>query len=137
MSHRNDAFERIVSILHEEGAPLLVGTDTSVRLVVQGFSIHEELASFVGAGMTPYEALRCTTSEAARFLGQSETWGTVTEGKRADLILTRGNPLVSVKALRDPDGVFLNGFHLTRADLDSLLNQQMALDTLADISEHG
>ena len=56
--------------------------------------------------------------------------------KRADLILTRGNPLVSVKALRDPDGVFLNGFHLTRADLDSLLNQQMALDTLADISEH-
>ena len=29
MSHRNDAFERIVSILHEEGAPLLVGTDTS------------------------------------------------------------------------------------------------------------
>ena len=81
--------------------------------------------------MTPYEALRCTTSEAARFLGQSETWGTVTEGKRADLILTRGNLLVSVKALRDPDGVFLNGFHFTRADLDSLLNQQMALDTLA------
>ena len=79
----------------------MVGTDTSVRLVVQGFSIHEELANFIAVGLTPYEALRCATSEPARFLGQSEVWGTVAEGKRADLILVRGNPLNSIETLRD------------------------------------
>ena len=134
---RNDVLDRILIILHEEGAPLLVGTDTSVRLVVQGFSIHEELASFIGAGMTPYEALRCATIEPARFLGQSELWGTVAEGKRADLILVRGNPLTSIESLRDLEGVFVNGFHFTSADLDDLLNQQISLETPADFAEHG
>ena len=76
MKRRNEVLVRIVGILHEEGAPLLAGTDTSVRLVVQGFSIHEELSNLVEAGLTPYEALRCATSEAARFLGQSGEWGT-------------------------------------------------------------
>ncbi len=132
---RNDILERIVGILHEEGAPLLVGTDTSVRLVVQGFSIHEELANFIAAGMTPYEALRCATTEPARFLGQSEVWGTVAEGKRADLILARGNPLDSIETLRDLEAVFVNGFHLTRPDLDGLLDRQAALDSLVDFTE--
>ena len=132
---RNDVLEHIVGILHKEGAPLLVGTDTSVRLVVQGFSVHEELANFIAAGMTPYEALRCATTEPARFLDQSEIWGTVAEGKRADLILVRDNPLDSVEALRDLEGVFVNGFHFTRTDLDSLLNQQAALDSLVDFAE--
>ena len=132
---RNDVLEHIVGILHKEGAPLLVGTDTSVRFVVQGFSVHEELANFIAVGMTPYEALRCATTEPARFLDQSEIWGTVAEGKRADLILVRDNPLDSVEALRDLEGVFVNGFHFTRTDLDSLLNQQAALDSLVDFAE--
>ena len=132
---RNDVLERIVGILHEEGAPLLVGTDTSVRLVVLGFSVHEELANFTAAGMTPYEALRCATTEPARFLGQSEVWGTVAEGKRADLILAPGNPLDSIETLRDLEAVFVNGFHFTRTDLDSLLNRQAALDSLVDFAE--
>ena len=136
MCRRNDVLERIFGILHEEGAPLLAGTDTSVRLVVQGFSLHEELASFVGAGMSPYEALRCATSEAARFLGQSEVWGTVAEGKRADLILARANPLIQIESLQDLEGVFVNGFHFTRDDLDGLLDRQTALDTPFHFSEH-
>ena len=133
---RNDVLDRILTILHEEGAPLLVGTDTSVRFVVQGFSVHEELASFIEAGMTPYEALRCATSEPARFLGESELWGTVAEGKRADLILVRGNPLSSIESLRNLEGVFVNGFHFTRVDLDDLLNQQISLETSVDFAEH-
>ena len=92
--------------------------------------IHEELANFVGAGMTPYEALKCATSEAARSLGQSEVWGTVDEGKRADLILVQGNPLSAIESLRNLEAVFINGFHLTSADLERLLNEQSALASL-------
>ena len=134
MRHRNEVLMRIVGILHEEGAPLLVGTDTSVRLVVQGFSIHEELSHLVEAGLTPYEALRCATSEAARFLGQSGEWGTAAVGKRADLVLVRGNPLTKIESLQDLEAIFVNGFHLTRHDLDRLLKQQAGLDQLGDPS---
>ena len=134
MKRRNEVLMRIVGILHQEGAPLLVGTDTSVRLVVQGFSIHEELSNLVDAGLTPYEALRCATSEAARFLGQSGEWGTVAVGKRADLILVQGNPLAEIESLQDLEAIFVNGFHLTRSDLDDMLNQQAGRDQLVDLS---
>ena len=134
MKRRNEALMRIVRILHEEGAPLLAGTDTSVRFVVQGFSIHEELSNLVEAGLTPYEALRCATSEAARFLGQTGEWGTVAVGRRADLLLVRGNPLTEIGALQNLEAVLVNGFHLTRSDLDRLLEQQAGLDQLVDLS---
>ncbi len=134
MKRRNEVLMRIVDILHQEGAPLLVGTDTSVRLVVQGFSIHDELSNLVEAGLTPYEALRCATNEAARFLGQSGEWGTVALGKRADLILIQGNPLTKIESLKNLEAIFINGFHLTRSDLDRLLQQQAGLDQLVDLS---
>lgn len=120
----NDMRLRIVSILHEEGAPLLLGTDTPNPHVYQGFSLHDELANFVQAGLSPYEALRCGTTEAGRFLDESALWGTVATGKRADLLLTRANPLYDVGAVRDLEAVFVNGFYLTRHDLDSLLEQR-------------
>lgn len=44
---------RIVSILHEEGAPLLLGTDTPNPFVYQGFSLHQELENLVQAGLSP------------------------------------------------------------------------------------
>ena len=133
MRLRNEVLTRVVGILHEEGAPLLVGTDTSVRLVVQGFSIHEELSNLVEAGLTPYEALRCATTEAARFLGQSGEWGTVAVGKRADLVLVQGNPLTDIESLKNLEAVFINGFHLTRPHMDGLLNQQAGLEQVADL----
>jgi len=121
------AFLQVVSIFHEEGVPLLTGTDSLNPWNVQGASLHEELANFVAAGMSPFAALRCATTEAARFLGESESWGTVAPGKRADLVVTRSNPLRDVRAFRDIDAVFVNGYHLARADLDSLLAQRAAL----------
>jgi hypothetical protein len=124
---RNDTLLRVVSLLHQEGTPLLIGTDTSVRFVIQGLSVQQELANFVRAGLRPFEALSCATREAARFLDQSGEWGTVTAGKRADLLLVGTNPLVDVAALRDLEAVFVNGFYLPRAELDALLDQQEQL----------
>lgn len=117
---------RIVAILHEEGVPLLLGTDTPNPHVYQGFAIHEELALFVRAGLRPYEALLTGTREAARFLGESELWGTVSVGKRADLLLVETNPLAEVAAVQRPEAVFVNEFYLTREVLDALLAQKVA-----------
>ncbi|MGH9841513.1 MAG: amidohydrolase family protein [Blastocatellia bacterium] len=123
---RDEALAKVVAILHEEGAPLLLGTDAPNPFVVHGCSIHQELANLVRAGLSPYEALRCGTVEAARFLGESAASGSVAVGKRADLLLLQANPLTDVGAVRELEAVFVNGFYLTRADLDGLLEHHLA-----------
>jgi len=123
---RDEALSKVVAVLHEEGAPLLLGTDAPNPFVVHGCSIHQELANLVGAGLSPYEALCCGTVEAARFLGESAISGSIAVGKRADLLLLRANPLADVGAVRELEAVFVNGFYLSRADLDGLLEQHLA-----------
>lgn len=119
-----DAVRKAVGLLHEAGTPLVVGTDARNPFVYPGFAVHDELTHFVEAGLTPYEALRCATSEAACFLGEAGDWGTVTEGKRADLLLLAANPLADLRAVQKPEAVFVNGFCLRRPDLDDLLAQR-------------
>ena len=119
----------IVSILHEEGAPLLVGTDTPNPFVYQGFSLHQELENFVQAGLSPYEALCCATREAARFLGEEAQWGTIDPGKHADLLLVRARPFADIRTVRDLEAVFVNGFFFDREHLDELLKQRIAAIT--------
>ncbi|MGH9843769.1 MAG: amidohydrolase family protein [Blastocatellia bacterium] len=132
---RDEALAKVVAILHEEGAPLLLGTDAPNPFVVHGCSIHQELANLVRAGLSPYEALRCGTVEAARFLGESAASGSVTVGKRADLLLLQANPLADVGAVRELESVFVNGFHLTRADLDGLLERHLASPPPVELPE--
>lgn len=124
---RARAFHRVIAIFHEEGAPQLTGTDSLNPYNVQGDSLHQELENFVEAGMRPYDALRCATTEAARFVGETDRWGTLETGKRADMIMVRGDPLQDVRATRNVEAVCVNGYYLTRADLDSLLEQRAAL----------
>ncbi len=121
---RAEAFLKIISIMHEEGAPIMPGTDSVNPYIVQGDSLHQELFNFVKAGMSPYEALRTATTEPARFLGQSDVFGTVAEGKRADLVLLGANPLQDIAALGQIKGVTVNGYYLPRQELDRLMEDR-------------
>lgn len=99
---------RFVKALLDAGAPLLAGTDAGIDLVPPGTSMHDELAELVAAGLTPYQALRAGTADAARFLGQSGL-GVITASARADLVLLSGNPLEDIRAVAQPLGVMLRG----------------------------
>ena len=61
----------IVAALHNAAAQLLLGTDTAKPGVLPGYSLHDEPVNFVSAGMSPYEALRAGTADAARLLDRS------------------------------------------------------------------
>jgi imidazolonepropionase-like amidohydrolase len=111
----------IVASLHAAGARILLGSDTPNPFVVPGFSIHEELANLTQSGLSPYEAIRAGTHDAAEFLGALDTFGTVRAGRRADLMLTASNPLDDVANLAHPRGVMLRGRWLDRAELDQRL----------------
>jgi hypothetical protein len=124
-AERAHAFQEVVAIFHQAGVPLLTGSDSLNPWNVPGASLHAELANFAAAGMTPYQALRCATAEVGRFLGDGS--GTLAVGKRADLLLTRSNPLRDLRALQEIEAVAVNGYYLSRADLDRMLAQRAAL----------
>jgi imidazolonepropionase-like amidohydrolase len=111
----------MMRVLHESGAHLLLGTDSFKPTVIPGFSLHQELQSFAEAGLTPYEAIRAGTVDAAIFLHQENEFGTVATGRRADLLLLEANPLQDVKNVSKRAGVMVNGHWLTEAELQHRL----------------
>lgn len=62
-------------------------------LVYPGFSLHNELALVVEAGLSPADAPRAAPLGPIEFLGLRKTRGSIAVGKRADLLLLEGNPL--------------------------------------------
>jgi Amidohydrolase family len=114
-------FQRqLVKALHEGGVPILAGTDAS-WLGVPGFSLIEEVESFQELGFTPYDALKTATLDPARLLRKEAEFGTLAEGKRADLILTRKSPLEDVRNLRGIEGVMVNGRWIPGSERRALL----------------
>ncbi|CAG0946538.1 D-hydantoinase/dihydropyrimidinase [Anaerolineae bacterium] len=114
--------KRMMKALREADARFILGTDASNPYHILGFSAHEELAAMVEAGLTPYEALVAGTRNAAEALGKSSEFGTVTEGKRADLILVEANPLDDVTNANKRIGVVLRGQWLPEQKLQVMLN---------------
>lgn len=111
---------RTVAAMSAAGVLLVAGTDTPTASVIPGVSLHDELDELVRAGLTPYQAIRTTTADAARFLGVPDS-GTVAVGQRADVLMVRGNPLANIRALRDVSAVCTNGYWRDRTALDALL----------------
>jgi imidazolonepropionase-like amidohydrolase len=110
--------KRVVGALHRAGVPLVAGTDAmGVPLLVPGASFHRELQLLTECGLTPYEAIRAATVNPAVFLRKEQEFGTVTEGKRADLLLVAGDPLQDLARLKEPAGVMVRGRWLAREDL--------------------
>lgn len=107
----------ILAALHHAGARLLLGSDAPQVFNVPGFSIHQELQALVDAGLTPYEALASGTRNVALFFGAEREFGTVQEGKAADLILLDANPLADVRNVQRRAGVVVRGRWLPEEEL--------------------
>lgn len=106
---------------HDAGVRIVAGTDAGDTYVFPGFAIHEELAELVRAGLTPTDALRSATIDAARFSGKAREYGSIEVGKVADMILLDANPLTDIRSTQQIAGLFFNGQHFDRAALDELL----------------
>ncbi len=111
--------------MHKAGVPLIAGTDLANPHVYAGSSLHDELAIFVDAGMTPAQALRSATALPATVLGLDDQ-GVIAEGKLASMVLTDANPLEDIRHASRIRHVFLAGEHFDRAELDALLARAKA-----------
>jgi imidazolonepropionase-like amidohydrolase len=59
----------------------------------------KEFSSMVKFGMTPAQAIRAATSEAALLMGWQDRIGSVQSGKFADLVAVAGDPLADITEL--------------------------------------
>jgi imidazolonepropionase-like amidohydrolase len=98
-----------MGMLHERGVPIAVGTDTGNPYVFPGYSVHQELALLVEAGLTPMEAITAATRRAAEMLGEEDEFGTIEPGKRADLLILGANPLEDIRNTRSLEVVISEG----------------------------
>jgi imidazolonepropionase-like amidohydrolase len=60
-------------------------------------------------GMDPMTVIRGMTLDAARMMGADRDSGSIAEGKFADVIAVRGDPLWHIDVLRDPRIVIRHG----------------------------
>lgn len=112
---------RILRALHESGARILMGTDAPQFFSVPGFSLHRELERMVDAGMSNYVILDSGTRAVGEYFAHKDTFGTISEGSRADLLLVDGNPLDDLAHLKELSGVMVRGNWLSRTDIQTRL----------------
>ena len=111
----------VIRAFHRAGVKILAGTDAGAAFDFPGSDLHSELWHLVQAGLTPAEALRAATSDAAAFVGLRDSLGTVAPKKIADLVLLERNPLDDIANTSRIAAVVLRGRYYERATLDQLL----------------
>jgi len=114
----------LVGRMHRAGVKFLAGTDTSeAGYCVPGFSLHDELALLVEAGLNPMEALQAATANPARFLGREKELGTIEKGKIADLVLLEADPLLDIKNTQKINAVAVGGKLIPQSDITEMLSR--------------
>jgi imidazolonepropionase-like amidohydrolase len=93
----------------KKGVKIVLGTDAG------GFDWKElneakEFEYYVSYGMTPMQAIRSATANAAALLGWSDKMGTIEAGKWADLVAVSGDPLQDISELQRVKFVMKSGF---------------------------
>jgi imidazolonepropionase-like amidohydrolase len=102
------------------GVPLLVGSDQGTMYLLSGESTHQEMHLMQRAGLTPQTILRSATLNAAKALQIDNQLGSVSVGKRADLILVKKNPLDDVAHLTQLVAVIKHGQLIDSSGLQTL-----------------
>ena len=90
------------------GGPIAAGSDAANQLLIPGYSLHEEMALLVAAGLTPLEAITAATRRGAQLL-HADSLGMLAPGKVADLVVLNGNPAANILSTRNIAMVIIRG----------------------------
>lgn len=112
---------QLVKACADAGVPIVAGTDAGTSGVIAGFSMPDEIALLVKAGLSPQAAIASATKLPAQWLGIDKVLGSIEAGKLADLILLDENPLNDIQNIRKIAAVIINGQWLDQASIQKKL----------------
>lgn len=98
--------------MYDAGTFVTAGTDTIIAT-----NLHSEIASYVDAGLTPFQALQTATVNSAKALLLDA--GTLEAGKLADIVLLDGDPRADIANTFKVRKVMANGYVFELQDLIS------------------
>ena len=81
------------------GGRVTVGSDAGYIYNLYGFGYIQEMELLREAGFSPLEVINSATQQGARLLGHDADIGTIEPGKKADLVIVKGNPIANMKLL--------------------------------------
>jgi hypothetical protein len=98
-----------VKTLYDAGVLIVLGTDAGMPGTPHGSSTLHEMELLVRAGLTPSQALIVGTANSAKSLDLLADRGTIEAGKRADLVLIKGQPWANIADVHKTDRTFVDG----------------------------
>lgn len=87
---------------YKAGVKIAMGTDAGV--MKHGTNLRE-LGLMVDGGMSPMDAIVATTKTAAECLGWDDQLGTLEQGKLADLVIVKDNPLEDIYSMANNENI--------------------------------
>jgi imidazolonepropionase-like amidohydrolase len=115
MFRRAQRFERMFVAA---GGLLGAGVDpTGNGGALPGYGDQRNYELLIEAGFSPVEAIRILTLNGTKILGVDDSLGSIEQGKVADLVVIRGNPLANHAEIRNVTTVFKDGVGYDSAKL--------------------
>jgi hypothetical protein len=90
------------------GGRVVTGSDAGFIFKLYGFAFIRELELLQEAGFHPLEVIQAATLNGAELLGKADEIGSLIPGKKADIVLVRGNPVANFKLLYGTGHMKLN-----------------------------
>ena len=118
LSSLRPAIMKNVKFLHDSGVIIAAGTDRSM-----GPMIHKEMEILVESGISPLQAIRMGTLNAAMYIGVEDELGSIEPGKLADMVLLNADPVANIHNTTMIDSVYKAGQRVDRSTLDVPANR--------------
>lgn len=94
-----ETHRKTMIMAHRLGVPIAMGTDAGTPANLHGLNAQECVLMATEIGMKPAEIIHSSTLNAAHLLRQDSNLGSLDEGKFADIVACRDNPLKDITAL--------------------------------------
>lgn len=123
---RKERYQKLVSLLpvvQESGMDIIAGTDAGFlnSYIYPGFALHDELEIYQESGLTPLQTLQTSVVNGPKYFGLEDKYGSVSEGKIADLLILNSNPVEDIRATRDMYGLVKKAKVYDKTQLDNML----------------
>ncbi|AKP52700.1 amidohydrolase family protein [Cyclobacterium amurskyense] len=102
------------------GVKILAGSDVPE---LPGTSLIDELLEMSKTGISNYDVIKTATLNPSEYFALEDKYGTVDQGKMADLILLSQNPIKDISSLKDIHGIVYNGVYLDNDEIVRLIRK--------------